>query len=314
MYTVGVIGAGSISTRHLQAIAAHPDTQLCAVADIVISRAEAAAMDWGAAAYGDYRQMLEKERPYLVIINLPHGLHEECVWECASFGANILLEKPMSVSYESCCRMIEDCKKSGVLLQIGHVQRYIPENCAARQVIEKGILGKLIMVNDLRTINYFAQERPKWFFDRNLAGGGISMNYAAHSLDKLMYLTDSSVCEMYGQCTALKPGIEVDGSAQMYIHMADGSSAGICLCGYAVVPENTTMLYFTEGSIRLRTGKSIEISYGGAYEKVDTSGFAPAFISQWADFVAGVRANRILHCDGYYGASIIKLIETLYKR
>ena len=56
-------------------------------------------------------------------------------------GIHILLEKPMSASYASCLRMNEACEKNGVLLQVGHVQPYFPQNRAARALIESGKLG-----------------------------------------------------------------------------------------------------------------------------------------------------------------------------
>ena len=289
MFSVGMIGAGIIGASHLAAVAGHPDTRLAAVAE-----------------------MLEREKLELVIINLPHGLHEACVLACAEKGIHILLEKPMSVSYASCLRMNEACEKNGVLLQVGHVQRYIPQNRAARALIESGKLGALAMISDLRTNNYFQPGRPRWFLEKAMAGGGISINYAAHSLDKICYLTQSDIAWATGSCTYLQPGTDVDGSAQMLLRTSSGISASISLCGYSVVPIDETMLFFANGSLRLHTGSDLSVTCGSGYEAVDTSSYPNAFEAQWADFISGVRAGRILYCDGTYGASIVRTIELLY--
>lgn len=312
MFSVGMIGAGIISANHLSAVANHPDTRLTAVADIAPGRALQAAVPYGARAYESYEEMLEKEQLDIAIINLPHGLHEACVLACAARGVHILLEKPMSVSYASCLRMNQACEQNGVLLQVGHVQRYIPENRAARALMESGKLGELAMITDLRTINYFQPNRPRWFLDKAMAGGGISMNYAAHSLDKICYLTQSDIAWATGSVTCLQPGTDVDGSAQMLLRTGSGVSASISLCGYSVVPINETMLFFTNGSLRLHTGSSLAVTYGSGYEAVDTACYPDAFQAQWADFIAGIQAGHILHCDGAYGASILRTIELLY--
>ena len=312
MYSVGMIGAGIIGAKHLAAVASHPETRLQAVADVVLQRAVQACEPYGARAYASYEEMLDKEALDLVIINLPHGLHESCVLACAQKGVHILLEKPMSTSYASCLRMNEACERAGVLLQVGHVQRYIPQNRAARALIEEGRLGQLAMVSDLRTNNYFRPDRPRWFLDKAMAGGGISMNYAAHSLDKLCYLTGSTIASAAGSCTCLQPGCDVDGSAQLLVSTASGVSAAISLCGYCVVPIDETMLYFTHGSLRLHTGSDLSVTWGDGYEPVDTSRYPDAFAAQWADFVEGIRQGHILHCDGAYGAAIVKTIELLY--
>lgn len=312
MLKVGMIGAGIISASHLAAVANHPDTRLTAVADLVEEKARQAAEPYGARAYTDYEAMLAREPLDLAIINLPHGLHEACVLSCAARKIHVLLEKPMGITYGSCCRMIRACEAAGVLLQVGHLQRYIPQNRAAREILQSGKLGKLAMICDLRTNNYFKPDRPRWFLNKSMAGGGISMNYAAHSLDKLCYLTDSAIAAITGSCTCWQPDTEVDGSAQMLVRTQSGVSASISLCGYCVVPQDVTMLFCTGGALRLQTGRSLEITEGADYRFVDTSRYPDAFAAQWADFVEGVRCGRILHNDGAYAAEIVRAIETLY--
>lgn len=72
------------------------------------------------------------------------------------------------------------------------------------------------------------------------------------------------------------------------------------------------MLFFANGSLRLHTGSDLSVTCGSGYEAVDTSSYPNAFEAQWADFISGVRAVRILYCDGTYGASIVRTIELLY--
>ena len=100
-----------------------------------------------------------------------------------------------------------------------------------------------------------------------------------------------------GSCTYLQPGTDVDGSAQMLLRTSSGISASISLCGYSVVPIDETMLFFANGSLRLHTGSDLSVTCGSGYETVDTSSYPNAFEAQWADFISGVRAGRILYCD-----------------
>lgn len=314
MLSVGMIGAGSIAPYHLAALDAHPDTKLCAVADLNATRSKEAAEPYGAAAYTDYLEMLDREKPDAVIINLPHGLHEECAIACAQRGIHMLLEKPMSVSGQSCRRINEACRKTGTLLQIGHVQRYDPSNQGAKALIESGELGRIVMINDQRTTNYFSDDRPRWFLKKDLAGGGIWINYGAHAIDKLCYLTDSRVASITGSCT-YPDEFDVDGSAQAMIRMENGISATVSICGYAVVPMHETMIYMTKGSIRLRPFSSLWVCREGdkEYQRVDTGTYPKAFFAQWNDFVAGIQQGRILHCDGEYGTHIMEQIEQLWE-
>ena len=99
MRNVCMIGAGAIAAEHLAALDACGEARLLAVADLDAQRAGAAAAKRGARVYTDYCEMLRREAPDAVIVNLPHALHEACVLACAGAGADILLEKPMSTTY-----------------------------------------------------------------------------------------------------------------------------------------------------------------------------------------------------------------------
>ena len=313
MISVGIIGAGIISKAHVKAIKGHGDSKIVAVADIVLERAQAIAEEWGANSYTDYLEMLDKEQLDIVIVNLPHALHEPCVLACAARKVNVLLEKPMSVSEESCKRMVAACEEAGVLLKVGHVQRYDPANRAAREIIESGELGELVMVHDMRSANYFVPSRPKWFLKKETAGGGIWINLGAHCLDKLCYLTGSTIASIAGQCTWLQEDVDVDGSAQAFVKTTSGVSGVISLCGYSVAPSNETQICLTKGSIRLVTSLSVTVHQNGETREVDISRFPSMFDAQWEDVVKSLECGKVIHNDGRYAGHIIRNIEALWK-
>lgn len=313
MISVGIVGAGIISKAHVKAIKAHGDSKIQAVADIVLERAQAIADEWGANSYTDYQEMLDKENLDVVIINLPHALHEPCVLACAARKVNVLLEKPMSVSEESCKRMVAACKEAGVLLKVGHVQRYDPSNRVARDIIASGELGQLVMVHDMRSANYFVPTRPKWFLKKETAGGGIWINLGAHCLDKLCYLTDSTIESIAGQCTWLQEDVDVDGSAQAFVKTKSGVSGVISLCGYSVAPSNETQILLTKGSIRLRSGLDVSVVKDGQEIPQDISHYPSMFEAQWEDMVKSLECGEVINNDGVYAGHIIRNIEALWK-
>lgn len=315
MVRVGVIGAGIIAESHFQAIGQHPDSTLCAVADIVPGRAEEAAKPYGAAAYTDYVQMLDAEKPDVAIINLPHFLHESCALECARRGIHTLLEKPMAMTEESCQRINAAFQQSGALLQIGHVQRYIAVNRKAKQIIDSGELGQLVMLNLYRTAKYFTDSRPRWFLKKETAGGGMWMNLGAHCLDKTCFLTDSTIDSITGQCdyTAVPKDADVDAGAQAFVRTASGISAVITVCGYnQMIPAEQTDIHMTKGSLRIH-GSSLRIYRDGKEEAVDIGEYPAPFVAQWTDFMQGLKQGKVLCNDGKYAAHIVRHIESLYK-
>ena len=312
MINFAVIGAGIISGRHLKAIDKHPETRLTAVADLDMEKAKKAAAPYGAQAFTDYIEMLDSCPIDAVIINLPHALHESCTAACAERGKHVFLEKPMSVSYLSCLRIIDVCRKNNVLLQIGHVQGYDIYNNAAREIIASGRLGRPVMVSDVRTTDYFLPNRPRWFLSKKTAGGGIWLNYGAHALDKLCFLFSCGIESITGSCT-YPPEYDVDGSAQALVRMENGVTASISICGYTPKSIHETRIYLTEGEMLLKPFESLEICCKGSkdHERV-TPAAADAFLGQLEDFVSGLEKGRILRCSGEYGAHILKYVEQLW--
>ncbi len=97
------------------------------------------------AAYSDYRQMLEKERPQIVSV-APRWLdcHHDMVLACAEYGASIFLEKPMARTLAETDAMIDACTRSHVKLAIAHQTRYSPKIQVAKDLISAGRLGKVV--------------------------------------------------------------------------------------------------------------------------------------------------------------------------
>lgn len=97
------------------------------------------------AAYSDYREMLEKERPQIVSV-APRWLdcHHDMVLACAEYGASIFLEKPMCRTLEEADAMVDACARSHVKLAIAHQTRYSPKIKTAKELIATGRLGKVL--------------------------------------------------------------------------------------------------------------------------------------------------------------------------
>ncbi len=84
MKRAAVIGLGDISGIHLAAIAKNPEITLAAVCDIDESKREGAPA--GVPFYTDYQEMVEKEKPDVVHVCLPHYLHVPVSEYCAAQG------------------------------------------------------------------------------------------------------------------------------------------------------------------------------------------------------------------------------------
>src|SRR5260221_8494125 len=93
----GLVGCGVIGPLHAEAITSLPDAEVVAVTDIVAEKAQKLATAYGAQAYTDMDEMLEREKLDVVIICTPSGIHGEHACRAMRAGHHVIIEKPMEI-------------------------------------------------------------------------------------------------------------------------------------------------------------------------------------------------------------------------
>jgi len=131
---------------HLPEILKHKEYSLCAAVDTNAARLEELREKYGISGYQDYQKMLEKEKPELVVIVTPSVLHEKQAIAALRAGANVLLDKPMSTSYEEASHIQKTAQETGRKLVVYQSARYSDKSIAAQNIISRGILGPIYQI------------------------------------------------------------------------------------------------------------------------------------------------------------------------
>jgi predicted dehydrogenase len=312
-YRVAVVGGGGIAARHLEAAAGMEELVPVAVAELREERARELAAAYGLRPYTDYRAMLERERPDIAIVTLPHHLHKEAAICAAELGCHVLLEKPMALSTAECDAIMAAVRRSGVTLMVGHTQHYIAENRAAKALIAGGELGEWVMIQDTRHVPYDRPDRPAWFFDKAKAGGGILTNLGSHSIDKIQWLTGSPIVSALASVSYPLGRGDVEGGGVAMLRTASGVPAVMSQSGYPGAPRNETELVFRKGMIKLVTGRSLWISTGGEYRQVEVEPGPEPLALQLRELVASIEEKREPECSPAYSRGVVAVVESLYR-
>lgn len=313
MLRIAIVGTGIIGLSHINAIKSLDNCRLCALCDINEDVVKKLAEENGVPYFLNYKDIPGSVECDAVIINLPHGLHCESSIFFLENGIHVLVEKPMANTTEECDKMIEAANKAGKKIAVAHVQRYFDTNIILKNIVDSGELGKLAMISEQRSINYFLDSRPRWFLSKKAAGGGILMNYGAHALDKVQFITGSYVKEISGSAFNIKNDYDIEGNAQYFAKLENGITCVGTFSGYsAVTYEN--YYYFTGGAVRLRGNNTIEMIKDGDKEwtsiPITSKGAELAReISEFVKYAQGEEANIP---NGNYGRSIIAAIEKVY--
>lgn len=142
-YTVAVVGCGKIAAEHLEAIAQIPSLKVVAAADLDANARKTVASRFGVpTTYDDYQEMLEKERPDILLVLLWPTLHAEVTEKALQRGVRaVLCEKPIASDLGEARKMLQAADSSGSRLMIGHQHRFNPHLEEARRLIADGEIG-----------------------------------------------------------------------------------------------------------------------------------------------------------------------------
>jgi predicted dehydrogenase len=146
-----------------------------------------------------------------VVLTVPHALHEDLAVQAARAGKHVLVEKPMATTVAGCDRMAAAAREAGVLLWVGQQQRQFAHVRAAREILAAGELGAPLRYEERRS-NHYGPDRPAWFFDPGLAGGGIAMLVGVHTIDRACWMLGAAPVAV-AATSVTPPGWRIETSA-----------------------------------------------------------------------------------------------------
>lgn len=193
MINIAIIGAGNISSAHLQGFLEFKDRcKIVAISDIYKDKAEEKKRRFGlndATVYSDYREILKRGDIDLVDVCTPPYTHADIAVESLNAGKNVIVEKPMAASLEECDRMIEASKKNKKLLSVIAQNRFRTQFMKLKKIVESGLAGDVVhaQVDSFwwRGHSYYdLWWRGTW----EKEGGGCTLNHAIHHIDMLIWL------------------------------------------------------------------------------------------------------------------------------
>ena len=147
---IGLLGCGFIGQVHSNAYLKIPFTcqppaaspQLVALCDT--AGAEEKARKFGyQGSYADWKRMVEDPRIQVIDNCTPDDVHCEPSVAAAEHGKHVICEKPLAMTVEQARAMMQAAGRAGVKSMCCHNYRFLPAVRLARELIEKGAVGKI---------------------------------------------------------------------------------------------------------------------------------------------------------------------------
>jgi predicted dehydrogenase len=132
---VAVVGVGYLGQFHAEKYAAIAETNLVAVVDLESSKAGRIADDLSCKACSSHREIIGEVEAASVVV--PTQDHYRITRDLLEAGVHVLVEKPMTVTLDEADSLIQLSNTKGLVLQVGHLERFNPAVLAAREYVHQ---------------------------------------------------------------------------------------------------------------------------------------------------------------------------------
>lgn len=190
-----LIGAGRAGMIHARNFMSRvPYAKMVSVVDPVEENAKKGVLELGIDRYHtDYQEALQDEAVDAVIVVTPTKYHCQIVIDAARAKKHILCEKPMAMDEDECRLMIDAAKENRVKLQIGYMRRFDAGFKRAKEVVDSGAIGDVVMV---KSLTHGPSTPREWMYDITKSNGPLA-EVNSHDIDTLRWFTGSEVKSLY---------------------------------------------------------------------------------------------------------------------
>ena len=159
-YTVAVIGCGGRGYTYASLLVKREEFDITAICDInpeqlvKINKIINLSTD---AMFDSEQEFFKKKRADILVIATTDSHHvRQCIL-AMELGYDVLLEKPISDSKEEIEKLLNVQARTGKKVVVCHVMRYAAGIIKIEELLQKGIVGKLIAIDQSERVAYWHQ-------------------------------------------------------------------------------------------------------------------------------------------------------------
>lgn len=195
MYHFGIIGAGNIAHKFIEAVRMTKNADVTAVASKSLERARDWAEKEGLSRYYDsYETLLADPDIEIIYIATLSNAHYDNIKACLEAGKHVICEKPMTQTASQAQEVITLAREKQLFLMEGMWSRFLPKSLRVRRWIQEGRIGELHLMQ--ANIGWKADKTyNKRLFYPELGGGSL-YDIGIYPMELLPYYADQKITKM----------------------------------------------------------------------------------------------------------------------
>jgi predicted dehydrogenase len=184
-----VVGVGHIGKRHIEMIQRNKDSELVGVCDIR-NNEECQFNDTSVPYFSNIEELLNSNLEIDVVnICTPNGFHADQAIQVLNSNRNVVIEKPMGLTKESCEKVLDAALKANKQVFCVMQNRYSPPSEWIKSVVDNNVLGEifLVQVNCYWNRDERYYKKGGWKGTTDLDGGTLFTQFS-HFIDIMYWL------------------------------------------------------------------------------------------------------------------------------
>ncbi len=309
---IALIGCGQIGRWHLDAYKKNSAVEIAVFVDTDIDRAKKFAREVNAKAYASYQEMLKNEKLAGASLCTLPSTHRDIAIGLLNAGVHVLCEKPLAISVKQAEEMLAKAREKNLLLLTAFKLRFSEEVAKAKEILEKGSLGRIL--NFRLLFGGYMDMSGSWHVKKELSGGGVIMDNGPHAADLIQYLF-GKIRNISGQVWDIQ-SVGVEDMAKLELTLESGVAGTLDLSWPAWVTPNAYLeVYGDEGALFIDTaGISYKFKTWSEWKRIpNREGIEAGFARQIDHFVDSIGSSRSTVTDAKDGLEVQKILEAAYR-
>ena len=318
-----VVGLGSIANSSVLPAFAHcRNAKLVAIVGREKKGAEVIAKRFGVkTSYGatEFATCLANPDISAVYVATPPGEHLGLTVEAARARKHVLCEKPLAATVSEAEKMVDACKKHGVLLMTAYRKYFEPSCLYLKKLVEDGALGRIDVIHSAFSELHVAGVSLEWLLDARMAGGGPLMDLGVYCVNTTRWLVNEDPVEVSAESwkndaerfRKVEEGISFRMKFASGLVMQGSSSYGAALSSFVFVQGTKGWAClapaFPFDEPRMVRGKMGAKWFEKRFAVVDE--FAPEIDA----FAEAILEGKSVEPDGVEGLRDMKIIDAIYE-
>jgi predicted dehydrogenase len=276
----------------------------------------------------DLDALIERHRPDLALVTLSNRDAPAAIERLAAAGVHVLVDKPVAKNADDARRAFAAVRRAGVTATVGLGKRAAGAWQDAKEMIERGRLGRLLAAEATFTTSQVAVRDPRnHLFNAERSGHGILHWLGVHDVDALLWLAGEPIVEVQAMTANVgRQDIGVEDAVSVAFRYASGAIGTLHFVNALPRPGGEGYMRFSgeRGSIKISSDGTLAFWGPGSrrdpirveerrYQMSEWVGYGPTSLVQIQDWLDAIRDGRDPVVTGEDLVHALEVIDAAYE-